>query len=86
MRERVAASPFGFALVTSTGGVLFGRLRKAVLEGDADALAGDVMELGPSTVRPHLPLEPLLERLAERDLRTAIVTTPEGRLIGVVKR
>jgi CBS domain-containing protein len=44
------------------------------------------MEAGPSTVRPHLPLEGLLARLEERDLRIAIVTTPQGRLIGVVRR
>jgi CBS domain-containing protein len=86
VRERVAASPFGFALVTTSTGILLGRLRKAVLEGDPDAHAEDVMEPGPSTIRPHEALEPLLERLAERNLRTAIVTTPEGRLIGVVRR
>jgi CBS-domain-containing membrane protein len=28
----------------------------------------------------------LARRLAERDLRTAIVSTPEGRLIGIVTR
>jgi hypothetical protein len=33
VRQRVADSPFGFALVTSETGVLCGRLRKAVLEG-----------------------------------------------------
>jgi CBS domain-containing protein len=86
VRERVAASPFGFALVTSSTGIVLGRLRKAVLEGDPGAHAEDVMEPGPSTIRPHEPLEPLLDRLADRNLRTAIVTTPEGRLIGVVRR
>ena len=44
------------------------------------------MEPGPSTVRAHVPLAPLLERLRERDLRTAVVATPEGRLIGDVRR
>src|SRR5919201_5338445 len=50
VRERVASSPFGFALVTGEGGVLCGRLRRATLEGDPDARAEDVMEAGPSTV------------------------------------
>ncbi len=80
VRGRVADSPFGFALVTGEGGVLCGMLRRAALEGDPDARAKEVMEAGPSTVRPHLPLKGLLKRLAERDLRFAIVTTPEGRL------
>ena len=86
VRERVTGSPFGFALVTGEGGVLCGRLRKAALDGDPDARAEDVMEAGPSTVRPHRPLNDLLQNLAKRDLRFAIVTTPEGRLIGVIRR
>src|ERR671936_105892 len=35
--ERVAASPYGFALVVSRDGTLLGRLRRKVLEGDPDA-------------------------------------------------
>ena len=86
VRERVADSPFGFALVTTDNGIVCGRLRKAALEGDPEVRAADVMEPGPSTVRPHEPLDDLLKRLAERDLRFAIVTTPEGRLLGVIHR
>jgi CBS domain-containing protein len=37
-------------------------------------------------VRPHRPLQEVLESLAERHLRFAVVTTPEGRLIGVIRR
>ena len=32
------------------------------------------------------PLPPCVNNLAERDLRWAIVTDPEGRLIGVARR
>jgi hypothetical protein len=52
VRPRVHASPYAFALVTGRGGVLLGRLRRAVLEGDPTATAAQVMEPGPSTVRP----------------------------------
>jgi CBS domain-containing protein len=86
VRDRVADSAFGFALVTSPSGILLGRLRKAALEGDPQRRAEELMESGPSTVRPHIPLKGLLARLAERDLRAAIVTTPEGRLLGVIQR
>ncbi len=44
------------------------------------------MEPGPSTVRADTLAAVLGPRLAERELRTAIVSTPEGRLIGVVTR
>jgi len=53
---------------------------------DPAAPADSVMEPGPSTVRPDTPAPELLARLAERDLRTAIVTTPAGRLLGVFDR
>jgi hypothetical protein len=83
---RVEASPYGFGFVVSDGGTLLGRLRKATLEGDPDARAEDVMEPGPSTVRADTPADKLRDRLDKRGLKTAVVTTPEGVLIGVVHR
>ena len=44
------------------------------------------MEPGPSTVRCDTPAGELAERLAQRDLHTAVVSTPEGELVGVVLR
>ncbi len=43
---------YGFALVLSETQVLLGRLRKSSLEGTSTAIAGEVMESGPSTIRP----------------------------------
>lgn len=85
VRQRVERSPYGFALVMSGSGVLLGRLRKTVLDADPDARADAVMEAGPSTVRPDTPGEELAARLRERRLTTAIVTNPDGRLVGVVR-
>src|ERR671931_1346666 len=48
IRPRVEASPYGFAFVTSPEGTLLGRLRRAALQGDPTATAGDLMEPGPS--------------------------------------
>jgi CBS-domain-containing membrane protein len=44
------------------------------------------MEPGPSTVRPDEPAQKIGQRLAERELKCAVVTTPEGRLLGVARR
>jgi CBS domain-containing protein len=44
------------------------------------------MSPGPSTVRPDTDAAELAEKLDKKDLKTAIVTDPEGRLIGVVLR
>ena len=48
--------------------------------------AEQVMEPGPPTVRAHEPLDALLERMAKRDVEEVSVTTPEGRLLGVMRR
>jgi CBS domain-containing protein len=81
--DRVAQSPYGFALVTTRDGTVLGRLRAAALGGDPVARAEQVMEAGPSTVRADRPLAELAERLGSRGLRTALVTDPDGRLLGV---
>jgi CBS domain-containing protein len=86
VRERIERSAYGFALVTSAGGVVLGRLRASAIREAGDARAEDLMEPGPSTVRPDVPAGDLARRLADRELGTAIVTTPEGRLIGVARR
>jgi CBS domain-containing protein len=86
VRERVAASRHGFAFVVSSGRVLLGRLRRSALEGDGERTAGEVMEAGPSTIRAHTELVPLADRMRTRELTSLPVTTPEGELLGVVRR
>jgi CBS domain-containing protein len=86
IRQRVAASPYGFALVVAADHTLLGRLRRAALDGDPTARAADVMEAGPSTVRPDRSLTELTARMRARDLRTVLVTDPEGKLLGVIRR
>jgi CBS domain-containing protein len=86
VRERVKASPYGFAFVVGDGGVLLGRLRRAALDGDPDAAAESVMEPGPTTVRADTSPWRLRERLERGDLSAAVVSDPEGRLLGVVRR
>jgi Mg/Co/Ni transporter MgtE len=84
--ERLRGSAYGFALVTSPGGTLLGRLRGSVLEAHKGTTVESAMEPGPSTVRPNTDREALRQRLEERGLKTAVATTPEGRLLGVVRR
>ena len=84
--ERIEASPYGFALVTSDDGTLVGRVRPSQVGGRSDRPVAEVMEFAPSTVRPHRSAAHVAERLADQDLRWAIVTTPEGRLLGAAWR
>ena len=81
------ASRYGFALVVSAGRIVLGRVRRSALEAAGSAATAEqVMEPGPSTVRFNTPADELVNRLAGRNLKTAVVTTPAGRLVGVFHR
>jgi CBS domain-containing protein len=88
VRDRLQASGHGFALVTTEDGILLGRLRAAALNGLGAAAATtpveEVMEAGPSTLRPHERARDVHARLVERRRSYAIVTDPDGRLLGTV--
>jgi hypothetical protein len=76
----------GFCLVVTDHDVVLGRVRRSVVEhAAAGATAEQLMEPGPRTRRHPRP-RTLLDRLASRELTTALVTTPEGRLLGVFSR
>lgn len=81
----IADSPYGFALVLSGSGVLLGRLRSSALDVPRHTPVERRMEAGPSTVRPDTAADQLAQRLRAKDLNTALVTTPEGQLIGIAQ-
>jgi hypothetical protein len=83
--RQIDASPYGFALALSPGSVVLGRVHRSRL-ADAGASVEALLEPGPSTIRPHTPIEDLAARLARSDARTLIVTDPEGKLLGIVRR
>ena len=68
-------------------GVLLGRLRRSALEtaAEADGIES-IIEPGPSTIRAHLTSDELRKRLEASGVRTLVVTTPGGVLLGVVRR
>jgi len=84
---QIERSIYPFALVTAGDGLVLGRVRASALQpAPPDAAVGDIMELDPSTTRPHRAAGDVAKRLADRNLRWAIVTTPEGRLLGIASR
>jgi CBS domain-containing protein len=85
--ELLEGSRYGFCLVLSQGRVVLGRVRRSALAGaEKKARADAVMEPGPKTDRPNTRADELVERLTKQGLKTAIVTTPEGVLLGVFHR
>jgi rhodanese-related sulfurtransferase len=86
LRELVAHSPYPFALVLSGERVVIGRVSHDAFEGDPALRAEQVMRPGPKTYRPDEEPRKLRDSLVERELSAAILTDPEGRLLGVVAR
>ena len=84
--ESIQGSPYPFALVTSNDGTLLGRAPASALDPASQRPVWDVAQPGPKTFRPHVEAEKVVEVLAEKGYRWAIVTTPAGRFLGVASR
>jgi len=70
--------------VVTDGNVVLGRLRGKALHGDLNATVEDIMEAGPTTIRPNMTLGPVVERLRTRNVNAILVTTSDGRLVGTL--
>ena len=66
--------------------IVEGRLRGQALEESPEATAEEAMEIGPTTIRPNESLEPLVERMHKRGVRTIVVSDLKGRLVGILHR
>jgi CBS domain-containing protein len=86
VQERVHAAGWDTCVVVNERRVVLGRLGRKALESGADVSVEEAMTPGPSTVRPSIGTEDLLERMRERDLSSSVVTTPDGRLVGLIFR
>jgi CBS domain-containing protein len=90
LRERLVGSAWELCAVVTGGGegeVVLGSLSPGDLEGDEDRSAEQAMNPAPSTFRPDVPVEEMQRWFAEHEkLHAAPVTTPEGRLLGVITR
>ena len=65
--------------------IVLGRLGGHALSASDASSVEEAMSDGPRTMRPNVALSDGLERVARQQHRTALVTTSDGRLIGVVR-
>ena len=84
VRDRAHAAGWETCVVVAGDGVVVGRLRSPAWDTEAGATVGEMMEPGPSTVRPSASLKPLVGRMREKGTPEVLVTTPEGVLVGVL--
>ncbi len=82
---RMRAAGWNLCVVVDAERVVLG-----VLEAEApgvDALVGQAMREGPRTLRPHVPVDDVIERFRRRDANSSVlITTSSGRLLGVLRR
>ena len=87
VRARVRAAGSETCVVVNSERVVLGLLRTSELDGDPEATVEAVMRPGPATFRPSVTLQELLKSMRDHDIETnSLVTTLEGRLVGVISR
>jgi Mg/Co/Ni transporter MgtE len=86
VRQHVRASGWETCLVVNEQGIVLGQLGRKALQADSDQTVEEAMMEGPSTVRPSIGAGALLERMTDKGLTSFVVTTSDGKLVGVVLR
>jgi CBS domain-containing protein len=86
VRATVLEAGRNVCIVVSPEGVVQGRLRGRALAETPEATAEQAMELGPTTIHPSEPLEPLVQRMHRRGVATIVVSDLKGRLVGILYR
>ena len=86
VRERVTRSGLDVCVVLNDERIVLGALHGDALAKEPDARAVDVLDRGPKTQRPNMPVEELLTSQASYGVKSWIVTTPHGVYLGLLTR
>ena len=85
-RKRVRKAGWDRCVVVSKGRVVLGLLREKELSSDPETPIEEVMRNGPTTFRPNVAVGKMAKRMRERGAPTVLVTTSDGRLVGLLYR
>ncbi len=86
VRERVRRAGRNRCVVVSSNRVVLGLPQEKELSSDPEASAEESMRNGPTTFRPNEPIEKMAKRMRERGVPAVLVTTSDGRLVGLLYR
>jgi CBS domain-containing protein len=73
-------------IVVNAQRVVVGRLRRDAFDAAGGATVEQVMEQGPTTIRASEELAGLVQRMRNRNVPAIVVTDPDGRLLGILRR
>lgn len=85
VRKRASSQKWDTRVVVNEGHVVLGLLRDEELSKGDDKTAEQVMRSGPRTVRPYVSIEDMVQNMTEHDLPSILVTTSDGRLVGLLR-
>src|SRR5438105_430804 len=83
--DSTRATGWDTAIVVDSDTRVLGRLFADELSAPRYRTVEEAMRSGPSTFRPNVTQREMMRYMDEHDLRTALVTDPDGRLIGLFK-
>ena len=87
VRHRTFDAGWDECIVIDCDRIVVGRIRGQAWDEEGEGLtAGEIMEPGPTTVRPHSLLQLLVERMTDRGTKLVVVTNPQGELLGALLR
>src|SRR4051794_36244641 len=90
LRRRVSSAEAeaedGVAVVLAGGEVVVGAVDLDALPAQGGTTAGDVMDPGPSTFRPSLPVAEARDYVEKHDIPRLLITRVDGSYVGVVRR
>ena len=86
LSRRLDESGWETCFVVNDESVLLGQIGRGAIRGRQDLSAEETMTPGPSTIRPSARLDAVAERMQRQGLTTLPVTTPDGRLVGLIAR
>jgi CBS domain-containing protein len=72
-------------IVVNAQRVVVGRLRRIALDTAGEATVEQIMEQG-TTIRASEELAELVQRMRNRNVPSIVVTDPDGRLLGILRR
>jgi Mg/Co/Ni transporter MgtE len=86
LRARVVETGYDLCVVVGEEQIVAGLLRGDALAKDPESSVEDVMELGPRTIRPSIPVEQLLQKKSSYGVKSWIVSSAHGVLLGLLTR
>jgi CBS domain-containing protein len=86
VRDRVQKAGSDVCVVIDGTSVVLGLLRGGAFNAAPESVIEQIMESGPTTIRPHVPVETLAENMRKQGVEHTVVTTLDGRLVGVLYR